>query len=112
MQGRRTVPLPHRRLPYVSRLRSGLPVAPVATNLGCFWPQMDLIKNAGRATVEFLDPIPVGLSRGEFLRRLEDAIETRSQELICSARGEPFRPSVKVPAPDELERAAARAATA
>jgi len=90
-----------------------LPVVPVATNLGCFWPQQDFIKNAGRATVEFLDPIPTGLSRGEFLARLEETIETRSQQLICDVRGEDFRPSVKVLAPDEVERAAAReAATA
>jgi len=87
-----------------------LPVVPVATNLGCFWPQQDFIKNAGRATVEFLDPIPTGLSRGEFLARLEETIETRSQQLICDVRGEDFRPSVKVLAPDEVERAAAREA--
>ncbi len=84
-----------------------LPVVPVATNLGLFWPQQDFVKNAGRAAVEFLDPIPTGLSRGAFLTRLEDAIETRSQELICAARGEDFRPSVKVLAPDEIARAAA-----
>ena len=84
----------------------GMPVVPVATNLGLFWRQQDLIKNAGRATVEFLDPIPPGLGRGKFLERLETAVETRSQELICAAQGVPFTPSVRVPAPDELERAA------
>jgi 1-acyl-sn-glycerol-3-phosphate acyltransferase len=89
-----------------------LPVVPVATNLGLFWPQQDFIKNAGRATVEFLDPIPTGLGRAEFLQRLEGAIETRSQELIAAATGEPVRPSVLVPAPDEIARAAAKAAVA
>jgi 1-acyl-sn-glycerol-3-phosphate acyltransferase len=87
-----------------------LPVVPVATNLGCFWPQQDFVKNAGRATVEFLDPIPTGLGRAEFLARLEESIETRSQELICAAQGVPFHESIKVPAPDELERAAKQAA--
>ena len=89
-----------------------LPVVPVATNLGCFWPQQDFVKNAGRATVEFLDPIPTGLSRGEFLQRLETTIETRSQELIAAASGEPVRPSVLVLAPDEIARAAQKAGAA
>jgi 1-acyl-sn-glycerol-3-phosphate acyltransferase len=90
----------------------GLAVVPVATNLGLFWRQQEFLKHPGRATVEFLDPIPPGLSRGEFLRTLETAVETRSQELIAAATGEPFRPSLLVPAPDELERAAAKAAAA
>src|SRR5262249_55281501 len=77
---------------------SGLPVVPVATTLGLFWPQEAFQKNPGRATVEFLDPIPTGLERGEFLRRLEATVETRTQELIAEATGEPVRPSVLVPA--------------
>jgi 1-acyl-sn-glycerol-3-phosphate acyltransferase len=85
-----------------------LPVVPVATNLGLFWPQAEFRKNPGRATVEFLDPIAPGLGRGEFLRKLEEVIETRSQELIAQATGEPVRPSVLVLAPDEIARAAAR----
>jgi 1-acyl-sn-glycerol-3-phosphate acyltransferase len=86
-----------------------LPVVPVATNLGLFWPQADFKKNPGRATVEFLNPIPPGLDRGEFMQRLESTIETRTQELIAEATGEPLRPSVLVPAPDEVARAAAKA---
>jgi 1-acyl-sn-glycerol-3-phosphate acyltransferase len=88
-----------------------LPVVPVATNLGLFWPQEHFKKNPGRATVEFLEPIQPGLSRGEFLARLEGAIETRTQELIAEVTGEAIRPSILVPAPDELARAAAIQAT-
>jgi 1-acyl-sn-glycerol-3-phosphate acyltransferase len=84
-----------------------LPVVPVATNLGLFWPQQDFMKHPGRATVEFLDPIPTGLSRSEFLERLQGVVETRTQELIAAATGQPVRPSVLVPAPDEIDRAAA-----
>jgi len=83
-----------------------LPVVPVATNLGLFWPQQDFFKHSGRATVEFLEPIMPGLERGEFLETLERVIETRTQELIAAATGEAMRPSVLVPAPDELARAA------
>jgi len=84
-----------------------LPVVPVATNLGLFWPQQDFIKHPGRATVEFLDPIEPGLDRGEFMARLESAVEARTQELIAQATGEPVRPSILVPAPDEIARGAA-----
>jgi 1-acyl-sn-glycerol-3-phosphate acyltransferase len=89
-----------------------LPVVPVATNLGCFWEQTSKIKTPGTATIEFLDPIPPGLERSEFLARLEAIVETRSQELIAMARGEPVRPSVLVPTPDELRKAEAAAKVA
>ena len=87
-----------------------LPVVPVATNLGLFWRQTEFEKHAGRATVEFLDPIPPGLDRHDFIGRLQETIETRTQQLIAEATGEPVRPSVLVPAPDEVERAAKAAA--
>jgi 1-acyl-sn-glycerol-3-phosphate acyltransferase len=87
-----------------------LPVVPVATNLGLFWPQQDFEKHPGRATVEFLEPIEPGLDRGEFMARLEGAVETRTQELIAKATGAPVRPSVLMPAPDEIARAATQAA--
>jgi 1-acyl-sn-glycerol-3-phosphate acyltransferase len=88
----------------------GMPVVPVATNLGVFWTQQEHKKTPGSATVEFLEPIPPGLDRGEFLRLLEDRVETRTQELIAQATGQPVTPSVLVPAPDEIARAAAKAA--
>jgi 1-acyl-sn-glycerol-3-phosphate acyltransferase len=90
----------------------GLPVVPVATNLGLFWRQQEFRKHAGRATVEFLDPIETGLDRGAFLARLEGVVETRTQELIANATGEAVRPSILVPAPDEVERAEKAAAAA
>jgi 1-acyl-sn-glycerol-3-phosphate acyltransferase len=74
----------------------GLPVVPVATNLGCFWKQTDKSKTAGQATVEFLPPLPEGLSKVEFMARMEDVIETRTNQLIAQARGESVKPSVLV----------------
>jgi 1-acyl-sn-glycerol-3-phosphate acyltransferase len=82
-----------------------MPVVPVATNLGVFWTQEEYKKTPGVATVEFLEPIPPGLGRGEFLALLEDRVETRSQELIAMARGEAVRPSVLVPTPGEAKGA-------
>jgi len=96
---------------YMSR-DFNLPVVPVATNLGCFWEQTSKIKRPGTATIEFLDPIAVGLDRTPFLERLESVIETRSQELIAMATGEPVRPSLLVPTPDEARKAQARKAAA
>ncbi len=82
-----------------------LPVVPVATNLGLRWRQQDFRKTPGVATVEFLPAIPTGLGRGVFLKRLEETIETRTQELIAMATGEPVRPSVLVATPDEAAKA-------
>jgi 1-acyl-sn-glycerol-3-phosphate acyltransferase len=84
----------------------GMPVVPVATNLGLRWPQQDWAKHPGVATVEFLDPIPTGLDRAEFMARLESVVEQRSNELAAMATGEPVRQSVLVPTPDELKKAA------
>src|SRR5271154_5348481 len=64
-----------------------LPVVPVATNLGVFWPQADFEKHPGTATVEFLDPIPTGLDRAAFMNRLETTVESRTAELIALATG-------------------------
>ena len=81
-----------------------LPVVPVATNLGLFWEQTSKTKTPGTATIEFLDPIPTGLEKAEFLARLESTIETRTQELIAMATGEPVKPSVLVPTPNEAKQ--------
>ena len=84
-----------------------MPVVPVATNLGLFWPQEAFRKNPGRATIEFLDPIPTGLPKAEFMARLEEAVETRTAELVAEATGQPVTPAVLVPAPDEVKKGGA-----
>lgn len=77
----------------------GLPVAPAATNLGLFAPQAEFEKRPGVAVLEFLEPIPPGLGKAEFMARLEAAIESRTQALIAEARGEPITESVLTPDP-------------
>ena len=67
----------------------GAPVVPAATNLGLFWPGQSLAKRPGTAILEFLEPIPPGLPRGEFMQRLEADIEQRTAELVSEATGEP-----------------------
>jgi 1-acyl-sn-glycerol-3-phosphate acyltransferase len=64
----------------------GVPCVPVALNSGLFWPRRSLIRRPGTIVVEFLDPIPPGLPKAEFLKRLSDAIETASNRLLAEAR--------------------------
>lgn len=118
-EGRRILIYPEGNLAKVGekfRYRSGvwhmyrdfdMPVVPVATNLGLFWPQEAFHKTPGTAVLEFLDPIPTGLPKAEFMARLEHAIEARTAELVAEASGAPVTPAVQVPTPDELRRAAA-----
>ena len=65
----------------------GVSVVPVATNIGLFWKQQETRKTPGRAVIEFLDPIPPGLSKDEFMARLTNVVETRTAELVAEARG-------------------------
>jgi 1-acyl-sn-glycerol-3-phosphate acyltransferase len=64
----------------------GWPVVPAATNLGLRWQCEDWEKNPGPAVIEFLPPIPAGLSRDEFLDRLETVVEERTNGLIAEGR--------------------------
>jgi len=88
-----------------------MPVVPLASNMGLFWPQEEFRKNPGTATLEFLDPIPTGLGKEEFLARLETAVEDCTAELIAEATGRPVTPAVQVPTPDEVAKAKKKAAT-
>lgn len=83
-----------------------MPVVPLATNLGLFWPQEESRKTPGTATLEFLAPIPTGLPKDEFLARLEDAIEGKTAVLIAEATGRPVTAAVQVPTPNEAALAA------
>jgi 1-acyl-sn-glycerol-3-phosphate acyltransferase len=60
----------------------GCPVVPVATNLGQRWNMTDWVKHPGDAKLEFLNPIPPGLGKDEFMAILQERIETRSIELL------------------------------
>ncbi len=78
-----------------------VPIVPVATNLNCFWNQEEIEKTPGTAVIEFLEPIPAGLPKDEALKRLTEAVETRSSELIAEATGRPVEPTRLLPDPDK-----------
>ena len=59
---------------------------PVATSLGLRWQQQDYAKYPGPAVIEFLDPIPPGLGKDEFLEQLGGAIRSNTDRLIAEGR--------------------------
>ncbi len=63
-----------------------MPVVPVALNSGLFWPRRSFIKRPGVITVEVLPAIPPGLPRDEFMRELEQRIESATDRLIAETR--------------------------
>lgn len=62
-----------------------VPVCPLALNSGMFWPRRSFLRYPGTIVVEFLDPIPPGLPRQEFMEKLQAAIETASNALCEEA---------------------------
>ena len=63
------------------------PCIPVALNSGLFWTgPAGFLKKRGRIVLQFLPPIDPGLGRKEFMRMLEDRIESASSELVHEGR--------------------------
>jgi 1-acyl-sn-glycerol-3-phosphate acyltransferase len=59
-----------------------VPVHPVATNSGVHWPRHGFLRKPGVIVFEYLEPIPPGLKRAEFMRILQERIETASEKLL------------------------------
>jgi 1-acyl-sn-glycerol-3-phosphate acyltransferase len=60
----------------------GFACTPMATNSGLFWPARGFLRRPGVAVYEFLEPIPAGLKRADFMRTLEARIEAASNALL------------------------------
>ena len=69
----------------------GVPCLPVALNSGLFWPRRAFMRYPGTLVVEFLDPIPPGLKRDEFLARVESTIEEATNRIVAAAQEEQKR---------------------
>jgi 1-acyl-sn-glycerol-3-phosphate acyltransferase len=70
----------------------GLVCYPVALNSGLYWPRRKFARYPGTIIVEILEPIPPGLPRAEFRRRLESCIEQATERLLIEALGGPAPP--------------------
>jgi 1-acyl-sn-glycerol-3-phosphate acyltransferase len=67
----------------------GVPCLPVALNSGLYWPRRKFLRYPGTIVLEVLDPIPPGLSRDEFMERLEREIEQATDRLTSEGEREP-----------------------
>ncbi len=103
---------PQQRLPYqpgVAALYVQLkvPVVPVALNSGYFWRRRAFAKRPGTVTMEILPAIQPGLSRKEFLPKLEESIET-----ACASLPVPVHHDSPTDAQDAPEKSGSGPATA
>jgi 1-acyl-sn-glycerol-3-phosphate acyltransferase len=62
----------------------GVPCIPAGLNSGLFWA--GFIKRPGKIVLEFLEPISPGLRSRDFMKVLEDRIETASKALVAEGR--------------------------
>jgi 1-acyl-sn-glycerol-3-phosphate acyltransferase len=77
----------------------GVPCLPVALNSGLFWPRRTFMRYPGTLVVEFLDPLPPGLSRREFIARVSTVVEDATNRLVEAARREQAQLFGRVPGP-------------
>jgi 1-acyl-sn-glycerol-3-phosphate acyltransferase len=59
-----------------------VPCVPVATNTGVHVDVQGVAKSSGTVVYEVLEPIPAGLKRADFMRILQERIETASDALL------------------------------
>jgi 1-acyl-sn-glycerol-3-phosphate acyltransferase len=60
----------------------GLACTPMATNSGVHWPAHGFLRRPGVVVYEFLEPLPPGLEREEFMELLETRLEAASTALL------------------------------
>jgi 1-acyl-sn-glycerol-3-phosphate acyltransferase len=58
---------------------------PVAHVAGLYWPRRKFLRFPGTIHARFLPPIPPGLGKDEFMRRLVGDIETACDQLLVEA---------------------------
>ncbi|WP_316199143.1 MULTISPECIES: lysophospholipid acyltransferase family protein [unclassified Bradyrhizobium] len=75
----------------------GVPCLPVALNSGLFWPRNSFMRYPGTLVVEFLDPLPPGLPRDEFLSRMQATIEDATDRLVAAGQAEQAQLFGRVP---------------
>ncbi|HEY4029131.1 MAG TPA: lysophospholipid acyltransferase family protein [Caulobacteraceae bacterium] len=61
-----------------------VPCVPVATNTGAHISTSGVARSCGTVVYEVLEPIPAGLKRADFMRLLQERIETASNALLAN----------------------------
>ncbi|MAP48450.1 MAG: 1-acyl-sn-glycerol-3-phosphate acyltransferase [Oceanicaulis sp.] len=71
----------------VHRLAQALnrPVIPVATNLGCFWPEQDKVLHPGTAVIEFLPAMALEADSRAFMSALQQRVQDHTRTLEAEA---------------------------
>lgn len=59
-----------------------VPVVPVANNIGLCWPAHGVRRRPGKAVIEILPAIEPGLTKREFMEKLQNAIEPACEKLL------------------------------
>jgi 1-acyl-sn-glycerol-3-phosphate acyltransferase len=81
----------------------GVTCLPVALNSGLFWPRRNFMRYPGTLVVEFLDPLPPGLTRGQFIKQVSTVIDQATNRLVEAARQEQAQLFGRVPSKVEAE---------
>ena len=81
----------------------GVPCLPIALNSGLFWPRRTFLRYPGTLVVEFLTPLPPGLSRDEFIARVRGAIEDATDRIVADGQREQQQLIGRVPSSSAAE---------
>jgi 1-acyl-sn-glycerol-3-phosphate acyltransferase len=81
----------------------GVACLPVALNSGLFWPRRTFMRYPGTIVVEFLDLLPPGLTRHEFIARVSTVIDAATNRLVSAGRQEQAQLFGRVPSKAEAE---------
>jgi len=73
-----------------------VPVQPVALNSGLYWGRNAFTVYPGTIVLEFLKPIPPGLQKDKFAKKLQSDIEEASNRLIAEARSSKNPPPLAI----------------
>ena len=71
---------------YILYKNLNIPVVPIAHNAGLFWKKNTFKKTPGTAIIEFLPHIEPGLSKKDFMERLINSIESKTNTLLEEGR--------------------------
>ena len=82
----------------------GMPVVPVAHVAGLYWPRRKFMRYPGTIKARFLPPIPAGLGKEEFMKRLIGQTEAAVDELLIDAAEGPDAPPLPQTALERLEQ--------